>query len=108
MRLHGQAGNRTGALRQYERCVAALDEELGVRPSKQTEALLRIIRDDHSETLGQMSLETQEQPVFASFTELLNYLRQLRFLLVETERRISQGIEAAESGLKLFKNQKQE
>lgn len=39
MRLHFLAGDRTGALRQYERCTGMLAEALGVRPSELTEEL---------------------------------------------------------------------
>jgi DNA-binding SARP family transcriptional activator len=39
MRLHQLAGNRTGALRQFERCRTALDEELGVGPGRLTRSL---------------------------------------------------------------------
>ena len=34
MRLHYLAGDRASALRQYEHCVAILDEEFGIEPSK--------------------------------------------------------------------------
>jgi DNA-binding SARP family transcriptional activator len=46
MRLHALGGDRTGALRQFERCAAALREELGVAPSPRTLALLAEIRAD--------------------------------------------------------------
>jgi len=46
MRLHYLTGDRTAALRQYERCVAALDEEFGVRPVKRTVTLCEQIRAD--------------------------------------------------------------
>jgi DNA-binding SARP family transcriptional activator len=39
MELRFLAGDRTGALRQYERCAALLQEELEVRPSHETEEL---------------------------------------------------------------------
>ena len=39
MRLHHLAGNRTGALRQFEKCRTALDEELGVAPGRLTRSL---------------------------------------------------------------------
>ncbi len=39
MRLHYLAGDRSGALRQYERCAAALQAELGVAPARRTEEL---------------------------------------------------------------------
>jgi DNA-binding SARP family transcriptional activator len=44
MRLHFLLGDRTAALRQYQRCVEALQEELGVAPSVRTEALYQQIR----------------------------------------------------------------
>lgn len=44
MRLYWMAGDRTAALRQYERCRAALEEELGVEPAAVTTALCRQIR----------------------------------------------------------------
>src|ERR687889_425164 len=49
MSLQYLSGNRTAALRQFERCVAALDEELGVRPDKLTTALYQKIRSAEGE-----------------------------------------------------------
>jgi DNA-binding SARP family transcriptional activator len=46
MRLHYQNRDRTAALRQYQQCAAALQEELGVQPSKRTAALHRQIQAD--------------------------------------------------------------
>ncbi len=46
MRLRYQAGDRAGALRQYQRCAAALAEELDVRPSRRTLDLYEEIRSD--------------------------------------------------------------
>ncbi|MEI7646319.1 MAG: BTAD domain-containing putative transcriptional regulator [Chloroflexales bacterium] len=44
MRLLGQSGQRAAALKQYRNCVAALQRELGVPPSFETEVLVRQIR----------------------------------------------------------------
>ena len=44
MRLHQRSGNRTGALRQFEKCRTALDEELGVGPGRLTRSLYEEIR----------------------------------------------------------------
>jgi DNA-binding SARP family transcriptional activator len=44
MRLYLMAGNRSQALHQYERCVVALREELGVEPSERTKHLYQQIR----------------------------------------------------------------
>jgi DNA-binding SARP family transcriptional activator len=46
MRLHYRAGDRTTALRQYERCVQALHRELGLAPAAGTVALRDQIRAD--------------------------------------------------------------
>ena len=47
MRILYLAGDRAGALRQYERCAAALKEELAVQPSERTRELYGQIREDH-------------------------------------------------------------
>jgi DNA-binding SARP family transcriptional activator len=44
MRLFLANGDRTGALRQYDRCLAAVKEDLSARPEEETVALMREIR----------------------------------------------------------------
>lgn len=46
MRLSYLAGDRTGALRQFDKCRAALEEELGVPPGRLTHDLYEQIRAD--------------------------------------------------------------
>ena len=46
MRLRYLGGDRTGAMRQYDACVAALREELDVAPSERTTSLYELIRSD--------------------------------------------------------------
>jgi DNA-binding SARP family transcriptional activator len=46
MRMHYLAGDRTRALREYETCVVALRDELGVDPARSTVELYAVIRDD--------------------------------------------------------------
>jgi DNA-binding SARP family transcriptional activator len=46
MELYAQSGDRTSALRQYERCVSVLRKELDVGPSLHTNALVARIRAD--------------------------------------------------------------
>jgi DNA-binding SARP family transcriptional activator len=46
MRLYYRAGDRTAALRQYDRCMAILREELDVAPTRRTQALYEQIRAD--------------------------------------------------------------
>ncbi len=47
MRLYFLAGDRTGALRQYQRCAVALKEELDVEPSERTVLLYEQIKTEH-------------------------------------------------------------
>ena len=49
MRLHYLSGDRTMALRQYQRCVDALREELNVEPARGTVALYHQVRADRLE-----------------------------------------------------------
>jgi DNA-binding SARP family transcriptional activator len=44
--LYTAAGNRTAALRQFERCAAILERDLGVRPLPETRAVYRIALED--------------------------------------------------------------
>ena len=43
IRLHGRAGDRAAAMRQYRECVRVLDRELGVAPLPETSALARAV-----------------------------------------------------------------
>ncbi|MDQ1812056.1 BTAD domain-containing putative transcriptional regulator [Massilia sp. CCM 9210] len=52
MQLHVLAGNRTQALREFQRCERVLMQELGVNPSQQTRALYESIRDGRAASPG--------------------------------------------------------
>lgn len=86
MRLHYLAGDRTAALRQYERCVAALDEELGVKPAKWTVSMYNQIRAD------QLADDKQASNPAAGSTGELN---RLQALLVEFQTEVQQYIQAS-------------
>jgi DNA-binding SARP family transcriptional activator len=105
MRLQCLAGDRAGAIRQFQRCVAALDQELGVRPSRQTLEIYEQIRADklekppeasapHAGASGDPAL--RQSPRFVSPQ---SRLRQLRSLLVAVQRRIQQDIRAVDQAL---------
>ena len=85
MRLYYLAGDRATALRQYERCVAALVEELSVRPSARTTALYDQIRADRLDDPPVRSTPVAVAPVAAirPLRQLLVYLRQLQARLAE-------------------------
>ncbi len=46
MRLYYQAGDRTTALRQYDRCTAAMAKDFGLEPSRETVSLYHLLRGD--------------------------------------------------------------
>src|SRR5919201_6619728 len=81
MRLHYRAGDRTTALRQYQRCVDALDRELGLAPAAGTVALRDQIRADRLDAAappvdpgGGPLIELQRR--FDQVQESLSALRQ--------------------------------
>jgi len=100
MRLKYMAGDRTGALRQYQRCVTALSEELGVEPDDRTRYLYEQIRADNLKpSNGEPATEAA-----GSLSELLNRLKRLQLFLVSTQKRIQRDIKAVELELKSSKH----
>jgi DNA-binding SARP family transcriptional activator len=92
MRMAYLAGDRTGALRQYERCVQALQEELGVRPGRRTEELYRMVRED---ALGISHLPHPGVPKGTPS----NRIEQLRDLLAQLRGRINEDLDTLEHAL---------
>ncbi len=92
MRLYYLAGDRTRALRQYERCVAALDEELGVRPAKRTMLLYEQIRADEFLETPALIAALPGSPV----PEVIDHLRQLHTVLTEIQRQVQKDIQAVD------------
>jgi DNA-binding SARP family transcriptional activator len=92
MRLAYLAGDRTGALRQYERCVQALDEELSVRPSRRTEELHQQILDDTVDT-GRIV-----EPLLP-LTAVTGRLDQLRGILTQLREHVSEDLDALDHAL---------
>src|SRR5262249_45497904 len=52
--LYAAAGDRSAALRQFERCAAVLEHELGVSPLPETRAVCEAVRD------GELRIENVE------------------------------------------------
>ncbi len=98
MNLQYLSGNRTAALRQFERCVAALDEELGVKPDKHTTALYQKIRVTDSEpdmTAALVTPETGEAGI-VSLNDVLGRLKLIQSVLTEIQRSVQRDIKAVE------------
>lgn len=102
MHLQYMAGDRTGALRQYERCVTALAEELGVKPERRTQAVYEHIRADE---LDKVEPGTDESASVSATTlpEVLSRLKRLHQVLTSVQKRVLRDIKAVEQGLKTLK-----
>jgi len=102
MHLQHMAGDRTGALRQYDRCVAALDEELGVKPERRTKALYEHIRNDGLTELSCVGV--QPGPIQSvSLPEILVRLKRLQSVLAAVQKRIQRDVKAVEQTLETDK-----
>jgi hypothetical protein len=56
MRLHYRAGDRTTALRQYERCAAAMAKQFSLEPSRETVAVYHQVRTDRLESTPRQAM----------------------------------------------------
>jgi DNA-binding SARP family transcriptional activator len=85
MRLHYLAGNRTAALRQYQRCEQILREELDVTPASSTTMLYQQIREDKLSLtpMGERS-KAPVQPV----SDMRAALERLRANLTDLQKQI--------------------
>jgi len=93
MHLYSLAGDRTSALRQFERCAQALKQELGVKPERKTlELYERIKSDQMGHTNGPGDL-----PHTATSSDIITRLKQLQTIVSGVQRRIQRDIKAIEA-----------
>lgn len=97
MRLYYAAGNRARALRQYAQCVAALDEELGVKPGDTTDELYARMRADRWDPAP----AAREGPGAgeAGLAFLLEQLRHVSANLAGIQREVQAEIQSVEKAL---------
>lgn len=94
MRLHYLAGDRASALRQYEHCVAILEEDFGIKPSKPTTALYKDILADQLEELHLRSIsDTTPEGTNLSLPDVFNSLIQLQVFLIDLQHQIQRHIQ---------------
>lgn len=100
MRLHYLNGDRASALRQFDQCSAALEEELGVGPSKHTVALYEQIQADQlTETAFSGTtppVNTAPEAASPLLLEVLGRLTQLQGALAELQMQVQQTMQTVE------------
>jgi DNA-binding SARP family transcriptional activator len=106
MRMRYFAGDRAGALREFQRCEAALNEELGVAPAKQTVELREQICGDFINTQQSSAMKTPRTSLPAgnnpdSGRPLLIGLHKVRSMLIEIQRRLELDIQEVEDILNI-------
>lgn len=93
MRLYHLSGNRTAALRQFERCVRNLKEELDITPSATTLAILEQIRTDRIHAVSDLPANNQAP---LSLPQQAGRLRQFQTRLAELQKQIQKEIDLVE------------
>ncbi len=103
MRLNYLLGDRAEALRQYERCATALDEELGIKPSKSTTVLYKRIQADQLDEPEPLMALRETDPAIRAFTpsllEVLGNLTHLQESLTDLQNQVQQSIQQVELAL---------
>lgn len=101
MRLYYLAGDRTGALRQFQRCEKVLQEELGVKPSQRTEYLHRQIQMEQygDKATPVAAASTPLASVSTALPDLLKRLTQLKYTLAQAQYQVEQEIETLRTAL---------
>jgi DNA-binding SARP family transcriptional activator len=101
MRLYSMSGDRTQALHQYQRCVNALREELGVEPSARTKQLYEQIQSDAfiPPSFAVEKVAQRREEAAPAFEDMLNRLEQFSVALRKMELQVQQDIVALENML---------
>jgi DNA-binding SARP family transcriptional activator len=92
MHLYSLAGDRTSALRQFDRCANALKQELGVKPERKTVELYERIKSDQ---MGHND-PTSDPPQNSASHDILTRLKQLQAIVSGVQRRIQRDIKSIE------------
>ncbi len=103
MRLLYLAGNRTGALRQYRCCAAALEEELDVKPAHATTMLYEQICADQGEAVAEETFAAAPASARARsvLPDRLDHIIDLQQMISSVQAHIQREIEAIEHALHL-------
>lgn len=104
MRLRYLDGDRTAALRQFERCQAALREELGVAPAASTVALHRQIQADRLDAPPEgLAAPAERSPLPELTAEVLGgvlaHLKDFEAVLSAMQGRVQRDLRLLEAAL---------
>jgi DNA-binding SARP family transcriptional activator len=88
MRVLYFAGDRTGALRQFQRCTTALSRELDVAPSPRTVALMERIRADVQDP-AEFDSRTSARPPGEVVARLRRFTARLEWMIQDLDRDLS-------------------
>jgi DNA-binding transcriptional activator of the SARP family len=98
MRLYYLFGDRTAALRQYERCVHALRRELGVSPERRTIDLHQQIKSDQFDPTKPCDPNTSETlATISEPVDLIGCLEQIQGMLSAVQQRIQRDLRTPEA-----------
>jgi DNA-binding SARP family transcriptional activator len=95
MRLYATAGDRARALRQYDRCVQALHDELDVPPADMTVQLYEQIRTGHFPSSATIAPAPSLPP--PQLQDVAQHLHALRAALAQLTAQVEQEIAAIET-----------
>ncbi len=103
MRLHYLNGNWGKALRVYEQCSFALDEELGMKPSQRTTAFYKRILAEHLaesvSTTSSADTQSVSGDANAPLMEALHFLTHLQEALTDLALQVRQSMQYVEQSL---------
>lgn len=88
MRLHHLAGNRTEALRTFQRCEKVLLQEFGVKPSHQTVLLHESIRDGRVDPQSLPAINGSSPVTSDRVPDIMDMFRRMQSLLADIECRL--------------------
>lgn len=99
MHLAYLSGDRTAALRQFEHCTTALEEELGVKPDESTLALYASIRASRHAQLDGASQRPRSQTA-PILNDILCRLRRYQALLNDVQCELQEDVQTLEDLLR--------
>ena len=102
MRLYYLIGDRTAALRQYDRCARALRQELAVKPAARTVTLYQLIRTERfpDPTRSPLAGPITHPSSSPQWPEMVEQLRYLQRSLAKVQDELQGAIHAAETAMR--------